>query len=90
VQVLVSVQEHIDRLVAARLQADVMGAETILVARTDAEAASLLGEGTREGGHVMCACGAGGADDYMCLPPDNNIDARDHPFILGATTPGTR
>jgi isocitrate lyase len=62
-KVLVSVQEHIDRLVAARLQADVMGAETILVARTDAEAASLL---------------------------DNNIDARDHPFILGATTPGTR
>ena len=34
--------EHIDRLVAARLSADVLGASTILVARTDAEAASLL------------------------------------------------
>lgn len=41
-KVLVSTREHIDRLVAARLMADVMGAETILVARTDAEAATLL------------------------------------------------
>lgn len=37
--------------------------QTIIVARTDAEAASLL---------------------------DNNVDPRDHPFILGATVPGTR
>eukprot|EP00904_Undaria_pinnatifida_P004702 jgi/Undpi1/14232/HiC_scaffold_9.g03881.m1 len=62
-KVLVSMQEHCDRLVAARLQADIMGTETIIVARTDAEAASLL---------------------------DNNVDPRDHPFILGATVPGTR
>jgi isocitrate lyase len=41
-KVLVSTQEHIDRLVAARLQADIMGTETILIARTDAEAATLL------------------------------------------------
>lgn len=41
-KVLVSTQEHIDRLVAARLQADIMNAETIIVARTDAEAATLL------------------------------------------------
>lgn len=57
-KVLVSTQEHIDRLVAARLQADIMGSELIIVARTDAESARLL---------------------------DNNIDARDHPFILGTT-----
>ena len=38
-----------------------MGANTVLVARTDAEAATLL---------------------------DSNIDGRDHPFILGVTTPG--
>jgi len=57
-KVLVSVQEHIDRLVAARLQADIMGTDTILVARTDSEAATLL---------------------------DNNIDPRDHPFILGTS-----
>ena len=41
-KVLVSVQEHIDRLVAARLQSDIMGTETCVVARTDAEAATLL------------------------------------------------
>jgi isocitrate lyase len=41
-------------------QADIMGTETIVVARTDAEAATLL---------------------------DNNVDPRDHPFIVGATNP---
>uniref|UniRef100_A0A7S4RWH6 Isocitrate lyase n=2 Tax=Ditylum brightwellii TaxID=49249 RepID=A0A7S4RWH6_9STRA len=41
-KVLVSTQEHIDRLVAARLAADILGTELILVARTDAEAATLL------------------------------------------------
>jgi isocitrate lyase len=60
-KVLVSTQEHIDRLVAARLAADILGVNLVLVARTDAEAATLL---------------------------DCNHDARDHPFILGVTTPG--
>jgi isocitrate lyase len=60
-KVLVSTQEHIDRLVAARLAADILGTHLILVARTDAEAATLL---------------------------DSNMDARDHPFILGVTRPG--
>ena len=41
-KVLVSTQEHIDRLVAARLASDALGANLIIVARTDAEAASLL------------------------------------------------
>jgi isocitrate lyase len=41
-KVLVSTQEHIDRLVAARLSADILGVSLVLVARTDAEAASLL------------------------------------------------
>jgi len=59
-KVLVATQEHIDRLVAARLQADIMGTETFVVARTDAEAATLL---------------------------SNNVDVRDHPFILGSTNP---
>ena len=61
-KVLVSTQEHVDRLIAGRLAADVLGVDLIIVARTDAEAATLL---------------------------DSNIDGRDHPFILGATTPGT-
>ncbi|MCO5607308.1 hypothetical protein L7F22_061501 [Adiantum nelumboides] len=41
-KVLVAISEHINRLVASRLQFDLMGVETVLVARTDAEAATLL------------------------------------------------
>lgn len=41
-KVLVSVCEHINRLVAARLEFDVMGTETVLVARTDAVGATLI------------------------------------------------
>jgi len=41
-KVLVSTQEHVDRLVASRLACDVLGTNTLLVARTDAEAATLL------------------------------------------------
>jgi len=41
-KVLVPTQEFINKLVAARLAADVCGVPTILVARTDAEAARLI------------------------------------------------
>jgi len=41
-KVLVSTQEHVDRLVAARLACDILGTNTILIARTDAESATLL------------------------------------------------
>jgi len=41
-KVLVPTREAIAKLVAARLAADVMGVPTVLVARTDAEAADLL------------------------------------------------
>ncbi len=41
-KVLVSTQEHCDRLIAARLQADIMGSDLLIVARTDAEGATLL------------------------------------------------
>ena len=41
-KVLVSTNEHINRLVASRAQCDIMGTETLIVARTDAEAATLL------------------------------------------------
>jgi isocitrate lyase len=41
-KVLVPTQEAINKLVAARLGADVMNVPTILIARTDAEAANLL------------------------------------------------
>jgi isocitrate lyase len=41
-KVLVPTQEAVQKLVAARLAADVMGVPTILLARTDAEAADLV------------------------------------------------
>ncbi len=41
-KVLVSTREAVAKLVAARLAADVMGTPTILLARTDAEAANLV------------------------------------------------
>ena len=41
-KVLVPVQEQIQKLSAARLAADIMGVSTLVVARTDAEDASLL------------------------------------------------
>ena len=41
-KVIVSTREHVSRLVAARLQADVMGVDLVIVARTDALDAKLL------------------------------------------------
>lgn len=41
-KVLVPIQEHIDRLVAIRLQYDIMGVENLAIARTDSEAATLI------------------------------------------------
>lgn len=41
-KVLVPTQEAINKLVAARLAADVMGVPTLIIARTDAEAANLI------------------------------------------------
>lgn len=41
-KVLVPTQEAIQKLVAARLAADVMGVSTVLIARTDADAADLI------------------------------------------------
>lgn len=53
---LSSVQEQINRLIAARLQADLLQNELVIIGRIDAESALYL---------------------------DNDIDPRDHPFILG-------
>ena len=65
-KVLLPTQESVQKLIAARLAADVMGVPTVLLARTDAEAANLLtsdvddtdkpfvtGERTNEGFYVV-------------------------------------
>jgi len=41
-KVLVSTWEHIQRLIACRLQADILNSALVLVARTDAEAATMI------------------------------------------------
>jgi len=41
-KVLVSTWEHIQRLIACRLQADILNSPLVLVARTDAEAATMI------------------------------------------------
>ncbi|KAK9473886.1 isocitrate lyase [Dipodascopsis tothii] len=41
-KVLVPISEHINRLVAIRAQADIMGTDLVAIARTDSEAATLI------------------------------------------------
>jgi isocitrate lyase len=50
-KVLVPTQEFIQKLIAARLAADVMGVNTILIARTDADGAGLLTSDVDERDH---------------------------------------
>ncbi|GAA97461.1 uncharacterized protein L969DRAFT_43814 [Mixia osmundae IAM 14324] len=52
-KVLVPIQEHINRLVAIRLQYDIMGVENIVVARTDSEAATLITTNVDERDHAF-------------------------------------
>ena len=52
-KVLVPIQEHINRLIAIRLQFDIMDVENIVVARTDSEAATLLTTNVDERDHAF-------------------------------------
>src|SRR5262252_4925039 len=53
-KVLVPTRENIAKLVAARLAADVMGVPTVLLARTDAEAADLITSDIDENDKPFC------------------------------------
>lgn len=50
-KVLVPISEHINRLVAIRLQYDIMGVENLAIARTDSEAATLITSNIDERDH---------------------------------------
>jgi isocitrate lyase len=54
-KVLVPTQEAVSKLVAARLAADICGVPTLLVARTDAESATLLTSDVDERDHAYIA-----------------------------------
>jgi isocitrate lyase len=56
-KVLVPTQEFIQKLIAARLAADVMGVDMILVARTDADAAGLITSDIDERDHQFLTGG---------------------------------
>ena len=53
-KVLVSTTEAIQKLVAARLAADVMGVPTLIMARTDADSANLLTSDIDSRDHAFC------------------------------------
>ncbi|HTT12788.1 MAG TPA: isocitrate lyase [Burkholderiaceae bacterium] len=53
-KVLVPTREAVEKLLAARLAADVMGVPTLVVARTDAEAADLLTSDMDENDKAFC------------------------------------
>ena len=50
-QVLVPISEHISRLIAIRLQYDIMGVSNLVIARTDSEAATLITTNVDERDH---------------------------------------
>lgn len=52
-KVLVPISEHINRLVAIRLQYDIMGVSNVVVARTDSEAATLITSNIDERDHAF-------------------------------------
>jgi len=77
-KVLVSTQEHIDRLVAARLACDILGTNTVIVARTDAEAATLLDSNIDGRDHPfilgVTAPGIGSLNDAIAAAGGQNVD----------------
>jgi isocitrate lyase len=67
-KVLVPTQEAIAKLSAARLAADVLGVPTVLLARTDADAANLITSNTDERDHEFIT-GARTSEGFFCTRP---------------------
>ncbi|KAF5389209.1 hypothetical protein D9757_003476 [Collybiopsis confluens] len=67
-KVLVPISEHINRLVAIRLQYDIMGVDNLAIARTDSEAATLITSNIDERDHpFILGC------TNSSLPPLNKV-----------------
>jgi len=67
-KVLVPISEHINRLVAIRLQFDIMGVDNLAVARTDSEAATLITSNIDDRDHpFILGC------TNASLPPLNSV-----------------
>ncbi|PBK74715.1 Isocitrate lyase [Armillaria ostoyae] len=67
-KVLVPISEHINRLVAIRLQYDIMGVENLAVARTDSEAATLITSNIDDRDHAFIL-----GSTNSSLPPLNSV-----------------
>jgi len=67
-KVLVPTQQHITTLNAARLAADVMGVDTIVIARTDALGASLITSDVDERDHEFLT-GERTSEGFFCTEP---------------------
>lgn len=52
-KVLVPISEHISRLIAIRLQYDIMGVDNLAIARTDSEAATLITSNIDDRDHIF-------------------------------------
>jgi isocitrate lyase len=67
-KVLVPIQEHINRLVAIRLQFDIMGVDNLAIARTDSEAATLITSNIDDRDHPFIL-----GTTNASLPPLNTV-----------------
>ncbi len=63
-KVLVPTREAVQKLVAARMAADIMGTQTLIIARTDADAASLLTSDADEHDHRFIIAGERTAEGF--------------------------
>ncbi len=88
-KVLVPTQEAINKLVAARLAADVCNVPTVLVARTDAEGANLLTSDVDERDRPFIDAGRGRtAEGFFCVKAGLRAGDRARPCLRAVRGPG--
>ena len=73
-KVLIPTQAHESNLIAARLAADVMGAPTLIVARTDAESAQLITSDVDERDHPFIRREDRTPEGFFRLEPGTGLD----------------